>query len=149
MSNTNTVPAAAAAGHDNPDGLPAEARKAAAGAIAPVARLDELTGPAPFAPIENLMETAGRLAGRFNQIDDHMRSGGYPAADWPPTGESRSSNLTASAGIDTFCGYGELITTDDGAWLHLYDPELRDPDDRYALPGGPGWDDDSQNEDEA
>lgn len=148
MSNTSTVPAAAAAGHDNPDGLPAEGRKATAEAIAPVAHLGELTGPTPFAPIENLMETAGRLAGRFNQIDDHMCSGGYPTADWPPSGESKSSDLTASAAPDTFCGYGELITAYDGAWLHLFDPELRGTDDHDALPGDPGWDD-GQDEDEA
>lgn len=149
MSNTSTVPAAAAAGHDNPDRLSAEARKAAAEATAPVARLDELTGPAPFAPIENLMETAGRLAGRFNQIGDHMRSGGYPAFGWPPSGESKSSDLTASAGTGTFCGYGQLITTCGGGWLRRFEPELRDPGHRDALPGDPGWDDDSQDEDEA
>ena len=36
--------------------------------------------------------------------------------------------------VEAYCGCGEPITEYDGAWLHIYNPELRGTDDHDASP---------------
>lgn len=118
----------------NPDELLAGARQARTEAAELVARMREIAGAKPLALVERLIDAAESLADRFGQLDEHMRSGAYPPAGWPPSDEIHGDDVTAGAGPDATCGCGERITMYDGVWLHVFNPELRGTDDHDAHP---------------
>jgi hypothetical protein len=80
------------------------------------------------------LTAAARLAEQFALLDQLLRQGGEPPADWPLKPAQDSFADHAGPGNDT-CGCGEPITRSGGSWLHLYNPELQGTDDHDAAPG--------------
>jgi hypothetical protein len=80
------------------------------------------------------LTAAGRLAEQFALLDQLLRQGGEPPADWPLSPAEDPYADHAGPGNDT-CGCGEPITWYEDSWHHLYNPELRGTDDHDAAPG--------------
>jgi hypothetical protein len=95
----------------SPDELLADIRQAERELAPLLIHMREFAGPKPIALVENLMETAGRLGGRFGLLDQHMTETGEPPSDWAsPDGwdvviacESRQEAVRRSSQIQFAC----------------------------------------------
>ncbi len=135
------------------DVLPDTMRRLTADALAEYAasltresRSRKYAGPRNAGIREQLRETAADchvLEGMTRQCDA-LELARVLKDETGITGE----DVTAGAGPDATCGCGEAITWFEGAWLHIFNPELRGTDDHEAEPDDPDSVDWSEYEDE-
>jgi hypothetical protein len=90
------------------------------------------------AAVDQVIGLAAR-AGRFLRVAkakgrETVHLAQAPAVQLADPEPVRGEDVAEGAGPDDVCGCGEPITMYDGAWLHIFNPELRGTDDHDAHP---------------